>query len=61
LGTRVVAEGVERPEQLSALRRLGCDAVQGFLFAQPLAEPELLAFLRRTGRSRPAAARSTGG
>jgi diguanylate cyclase (GGDEF)-like protein len=31
----VVAEGVEHPDQLEALRRLGCNAVQGFLLAHP--------------------------
>jgi diguanylate cyclase (GGDEF)-like protein/PAS domain S-box-containing protein len=36
LGIRVVAEGVETFEQLIALRRLRCDAVQGFLFSKPV-------------------------
>ncbi|MEL7157101.1 MAG: EAL domain-containing protein [Actinomycetota bacterium] len=31
----VVAEGVERPEQLDILRSLGVDLMQGFLFEQP--------------------------
>ena len=35
LGKKVVAEGVETEEQLSRLRRLGCDAVQGYLLARP--------------------------
>ncbi|MBA2637315.1 MAG: bifunctional diguanylate cyclase/phosphodiesterase [Solirubrobacterales bacterium] len=35
LGLRTEAEGVERPEQAEALRDLGCDAAQGFLFARP--------------------------
>ncbi len=30
-----VAEGVEEVEQLEILRKFGCDAVQGFLFARP--------------------------
>jgi diguanylate cyclase (GGDEF)-like protein/PAS domain S-box-containing protein len=38
LRVRVVAEGVETPEQLAALRGMGCDQAQGFLFAEPLAE-----------------------
>ncbi len=33
LGLAVVAEGVETPNQLSALESLGCDHYQGFLFA----------------------------
>ncbi|HWK89464.1 MAG TPA: PAS domain S-box protein [Longimicrobium sp.] len=32
----VVAEGVEAREQLAALRGMGCDYAQGFLFAEPL-------------------------
>jgi len=33
----VVAEGVETPEQLSKLRNLRCDRVQGYYFSKPLA------------------------
>ena len=36
LGLIVVAEGVERPEQLERLRELGCDRVQGRLIAGPM-------------------------
>jgi diguanylate cyclase (GGDEF)-like protein len=35
LGISTIAEGVERSRQLSALIRLGCDAVQGFLTGPP--------------------------
>jgi EAL domain-containing protein (putative c-di-GMP-specific phosphodiesterase class I) len=44
LGMKVVAEGVESPEQLAILRRLGCDEAQGFLLARPQS-PEQLAGL----------------
>jgi EAL domain-containing protein (putative c-di-GMP-specific phosphodiesterase class I) len=37
LGLRVVAEGVETNDELAMLRRLGCDLVQGYLFAKPAA------------------------
>jgi len=36
LGLSVVAEGVERPDQMAALRELECDDAQGYLFAKPL-------------------------
>ena len=35
LGLSVTAEGVETEIQLAELVRLGCDRVQGFLFARP--------------------------
>ncbi len=35
LGLEVVAEGVELPEQLMTVRRLGCDHAQGFLLGRP--------------------------
>ena len=34
-GLRVVAEGIEDPEQLETLRGLACDSGQGYLFARP--------------------------
>jgi diguanylate cyclase (GGDEF)-like protein len=36
LGLKVIAEGVETEEQLEALRRLGCDLVQGYLYSRPV-------------------------
>jgi len=36
LGLTTVAEGVEVEQQLSVLRELDCDAIQGFLFAHPM-------------------------
>jgi len=36
LGLQVIAEGVERPEQISALRACGCDLFQGYIFSKPL-------------------------
>lgn len=36
LGLGVIAEGIERPDQLEWLRRLGCEYGQGFLFSRPM-------------------------
>ena len=36
LGVQVVAEGIERPEQLEQLRVMRCDYGQGFLVARPM-------------------------
>ena len=36
LNKTVVAEGIERPEQLSALKALGCHNGQGYLIARPM-------------------------
>jgi EAL domain-containing protein (putative c-di-GMP-specific phosphodiesterase class I) len=35
LGTIVVAEGIETPEERDTLLGLGCNLLQGFLFARP--------------------------
>lgn len=47
LGMRVVAEGVETIEQLSALQALGCDELQGYLISPPVAAAEVPALLTR--------------
>jgi diguanylate cyclase (GGDEF)-like protein/PAS domain S-box-containing protein len=45
LGLSVIAEGVERPEELRRLRRLGGRYAQGFLLSKPLPAHELSAWL----------------
>ena len=47
LGYQVVGEGVERQEQFEVLRAIGCDAVQGYVFAEALIESDFLAWVRR--------------
>jgi diguanylate cyclase (GGDEF)-like protein len=42
----VVAEGVETPEALALLRRLGCHLAQGFLLSRPLAPWQLERWIR---------------
>jgi EAL domain-containing protein (putative c-di-GMP-specific phosphodiesterase class I) len=42
LGYKVVAEGVERQEQLQLLKDKGCAFCQGYLLGKPIAEQEIL-------------------
>ena len=51
LGLRVIAEGIEQPRQLSALREMGCDYGQGFLVARPMAAPGVEALIRTSGEA----------
>ena len=45
LGLKTVAEGIESQEQAAVLRAAGCDVGQGYYFAKPIAEAEILARL----------------
>jgi EAL domain-containing protein (putative c-di-GMP-specific phosphodiesterase class I) len=45
LGLRVVAEGIERPDQADWLRTLGCPYAQGYLFSRPLGADAAEAYL----------------
>jgi EAL domain-containing protein (putative c-di-GMP-specific phosphodiesterase class I) len=51
LHLKVLAEGVEREEQLSFLQIHGCDSYQGFLFSRPLPAPALTEMLAGRGRA----------
>lgn len=48
LGMTVVAEGVERPDELALLREFGCDQVQGYIFARPAPAAAAFAFAVNT-------------
>jgi diguanylate cyclase (GGDEF)-like protein/PAS domain S-box-containing protein len=44
---RTIAEGVETEQQLSMLRDMGCEEVQGFYFARPMPVDEVVNFILR--------------
>jgi len=48
LGLSTIAEGIETIAQADAVRAMGCDEVQGFLYAKPMPTTELLEFLRNS-------------
>jgi EAL domain-containing protein (putative c-di-GMP-specific phosphodiesterase class I) len=54
LKMKVVAEGVERQDQLDVLRRLDCDQIQGYLFSPALTADATVALMRRSRRLAPA-------
>jgi diguanylate cyclase len=49
LRLKVVAEGVETPQQLEFLRSLGCDQYQGFHFSPPVPATRFGELLRNWG------------
>ena len=42
---KTVAEGVETAEQMSALKEMGCDVIQGYYFSRPLPADEFERFI----------------
>jgi diguanylate cyclase (GGDEF)-like protein len=51
LSIETIAEGIERPNELSLLREEDCDGGQGFLFARPLDALATEAFLQEYSRN----------
>ncbi|MCV6590051.1 MAG: EAL domain-containing protein, partial [Marinobacterium sp.] len=50
LNMAVVAEGVETQVQLEFLQQAGVDYLQGYYFAKPMFEPELLCFIEQAAQ-----------
>ena len=46
LDMQVIAEGVETPEQLAQLSAIGYTLIQGYHFAKPMVERDLIAWLQ---------------
>jgi diguanylate cyclase len=49
VGCEIVAEAVENSAQADILRTMGCDTVQGFVFAPPMFESEYRAWVSHAG------------
>jgi diguanylate cyclase (GGDEF)-like protein/PAS domain S-box-containing protein len=50
LGIEIVAEGIERPEQLELLRAMGCGLGQGYLVARPMTAESIESLPETDGR-----------
>ncbi|MBB3956455.1 putative bifunctional diguanylate cyclase/phosphodiesterase [Novosphingobium sediminicola] len=51
LGHKVIAEGIESPEQMAYLKARGCREFQGFHLARPMPAGELAIWLNQRGQS----------
>lgn len=47
MGLDTIAEGVEEREQLTLLREMGCDQVQGYYFAKPMPCGDFIQYLQK--------------
>lgn len=50
LGYHLVAEGVERMDQLEALQKLGC-SIQGYIFSRPMPEKDFTAWVEKAKKN----------
>jgi len=48
----IVAEGVETKEQVELLRNIGCDMVQGYYYAKPMAAEEFFELLKEQNQNK---------
>lgn len=46
IGLKIVAEGVETKEMLTALEDLGCDYIQGYYFSRPVCKADFLEYIK---------------
>ena len=59
VGAEIVAEAVENIAQADILRAMGCETVQGFIFAHPMFEDDFVAWIRNAERGGHTAARDS--
>jgi EAL domain-containing protein (putative c-di-GMP-specific phosphodiesterase class I) len=52
-GLSLVAEGVEKPEHIEALRTFGCQVMQGYHFSRPLPAAQVDDYLARFNPTSP--------
>ncbi|MBF0203958.1 MAG: ammonium transporter [Desulfamplus sp.] len=52
LNLKVIAEGIERMEQLETLRGLNCDYIQGYFYSKPVAERQAMQLIEKGLRLR---------
>lgn len=46
LGMKIVAEGIELPEKIDFLRKIGCDVIQGYVYSKPLSLDDFEAYVK---------------
>lgn len=47
LDIEAVAEGVEHPDQITFLKKIGCNIIQGYIFSKPLLQKKFIALLTK--------------
>ncbi|MDE6404564.1 MAG: EAL domain-containing protein [Lachnospiraceae bacterium] len=52
LGLGLLAEGVETREQVELLRNIGCDQVQGYYYAKPMAAEDFFTMLKKQNQNK---------
>ena len=53
LEMKVITEGVETTEELAMLKRIKCDAIQGYLYSRPIPVEDYRVFLENAFKKTP--------